>query len=84
MHHFVPGIGMIAATGGAGILFRTDSTGVWLSAPFGSGLALALDEVALLVNRKNAYWTSERLAFVQAAVAAVTLTVRIHARARQG
>ncbi|MDQ6818917.1 MAG: hypothetical protein M3076_01035 [Actinomycetota bacterium] len=63
VHHFVPGIGIIAAAGAAGILSRTDNTGVWLSTPFGTGLAFTLDELALLLNRKNAYWTSERFAF---------------------
>ncbi len=85
VHHFVPGIGAIAATGAAGILSHTGRTGVWLSVPFGCGLALTLDELALLVNRKNAYWTSERFAFSQAGLAAITalgLAGRVHARAR--
>ncbi len=86
MHHFVPGIGIIAAAGAAGILSRTDDTGVWLSAPFGSGLALTLDELALLLDRKNAYWTSERFALSQAAFATAVglgLTARVYARGRQ-
>lgn len=85
VHHFVPGVGVVAAAGGAGILSRADTIGVLLSAPFGSGLALTLDEVALLVNRKNPYWTSQKLALSEAALAAITalsLAARIYARGR--
>ena len=86
VHHFVPGIGIIAASGGAGVLTRADVAGVWLSATFGAGLALTLDEVALLLRRENAYWTSERLALSQAGVAAATalgVGARVYRRGSQ-
>jgi hypothetical protein len=87
VHHFVPGIGIVAALGATAILSSTDRTATWLSAPFGTGLALTLDELALLLNRKNAYWTSERFAFSQAAVSgaiALGLTGHVYLGAPQG
>ena len=55
--------------------------------PFGTGIALTTDEIALLVKRNNPYWDSETSALVQAAaLTAATLAARFHrkesARAR--
>jgi hypothetical protein len=84
VHHFLPGIGLAFATGSAAIMARSDGREFWLSLPFGTGVALTMDEIALLVQRDNPYWDSETLALVQAgaaALAAATLAARFH---RQG
>jgi hypothetical protein len=84
VHHFLPGMGLAFATGGAAIMARSDGREFWLSLPFGTGVALTMDEIALLVQRDNPYWDSETLALVQAgaaALAAATLAARFH---RQG
>ncbi len=62
IHHFVPGIGLIAAAGAVAIATRDDGLELPLSMPFGVGSALTLDEAALLVGRNNAYWASENFA----------------------
>lgn len=54
MHHFLPGIAIAFATGATGIL--THRRGFRLSLPFGSGVALTLDELPLLLGRDNPYW----------------------------
>lgn len=69
-HHFLPGIGVAYGVGGTAVL--THRRGFWLSLPFGSGVALTLDELALLLGADDAYWGSERLALVQAAAAAAS------------
>ena len=71
VHHYLPGLGLAFASGGIAILARGDGRGVGLSLPFGVGVALTADEIALLVQRDNPYWDSQTFALVQAAVAAV-------------
>ena len=81
VHHYLPGIGLALAAGGAAILTRTDGRELWLSLPFGAGAGLTLDELALLVERDNPYWDSERFALIQsgaAALAAAALAARFH------
>ena len=83
VHHFLPGIALALAAGGAAILTRMDGREFWLSLPFGTGAGLTLDEIALLVRRDNPYWDSETLALSQAAVAALAATAlaaRFHRR----
>jgi hypothetical protein len=59
------------AAGGTAIMARTDGREFWLSLPFGIGVGLTADEIALLAKRDNPYWDSETLALTQAAVAAL-------------
>lgn len=54
-----------------------------LSAPFGTGVGLTLDEICLLVQADNPYWGSEKFALLQgavAALAAIALAIRFHYR----
>jgi hypothetical protein len=84
VHHFLPGMGLAFATGGAAIMARCDGREFWLSLPFGTGVGLTVDEIALLVERDNPYWDSETFALAgagAAALAAATLAARFH---RQG
>ncbi|MDP9344344.1 MAG: hypothetical protein M3P44_01225 [Actinomycetota bacterium] len=79
VHHFLPGIAIAFATGATGIL--NHRRGFWLGLPFGSGVALTLDELPLLLGGDNPYWGHERLALTQgtaAASAAAGLTTRFY------
>lgn len=69
IHHFFPGMLIATAAGTVGILARDDGRECWLSWPYGLGAALIFDEVALLVDRDNAYWRSEGVALAQGATA---------------
>jgi hypothetical protein len=76
-------MGLALAAGGTAILTRTDGREFWLGLPFGTGAGLTLDELALLVERDNPYWDSERFALIQsaaAALAAAALAARFHRR----
>lgn len=87
VHHFVPGMGLAFTAGGAAIMVRTDGREVWLGLPFGTGVALTVDEIALLLKRDNPYWDSETFALGQAAVAALAaaaLVGRFHRRGARG
>lgn len=78
VHHFVPGVAIAFAAGGAAILTHQQRA-FGLSLPFGVGAGLTLDELEVMVGRDNPYWGSEGLALAQSAVAgagAVTLALR--------
>jgi hypothetical protein len=59
IHHFVPGIALAFVAGGVGLLSRDEGIEPWLAIPFGAGVALTLDESALLLELEDVYWTEE-------------------------
>ena len=68
IHHFIPGAILSFAAGGVAIAFRPEGPDRYLAIPFGTGIALVLDEAALLLELEDVYWTEEgalsvRLAF---------------------
>jgi hypothetical protein len=65
IHHFVPGILLAFGAGGAAILTRREELEPWLALPFGAGVALTLDESALLLQLDDVYWTEEGVVSVQ-------------------
>ena len=83
IHHFVPGIALAFASGGAAIVSRNADLEPWLAIPFGAGMGLTLDESALLLELDDVYWTEEGILSVQvslavaALLAAVALVVRV-------
>jgi hypothetical protein len=84
VHHFIPGIGLGFATGGAAILTRDDGLDRWLSLPFGTGLGLTTDELGLLLEGSNPYWGSETFALAQCATASVTAAAMAAVFIRRG
>ena len=59
IHHFVPGITLAFLSGGVALLTRDEGLEPWLAIPFGAGVALTLDESALLLELEDVYWTEE-------------------------
>jgi hypothetical protein len=73
IHHFLPG-GIIAlAAGGVAIGTKSEATNKYLALPFGVGVALVLDESALLLELDDVYWTEEGVLSVQIAFAAIAM-----------
>ncbi len=73
IHHFLPG-GIIAlAAGGVAIGTKSEATNKYLAFPFGVGVALVLDESALLLELDDVYWTEEGVLSVQIAFAAIAM-----------
>jgi hypothetical protein len=73
IHHFLPG-GVIALTaGGVAIGTKGDKLDKYLAFPFGVGVALVLDESALLLELDDVYWTEEGVLSVQIAFAAMAM-----------
>jgi hypothetical protein len=77
IHHFVPGFLLAFVAGGVSIAFPREELDRWLAIPFGAGVALVLDEAALLLQLEDVYWTEEgvlslQLSFATAAMLAAT------------
>jgi hypothetical protein len=67
LHHLVPGILASLASATAIIAFRPgDDSMLLLSALFGVGAALTLDEFALILHLEDVYWTKEGRSSVEA------------------
>ena len=71
IHHFVPGILLAFISGGASVVSRNKSLDPWLAVPFGTGVALTLDESALLLKLDDVYWTEEGVVSVQISLATI-------------
>ena len=89
IHHFVPGIVLAFGSGGAAVLARAEWLDPWLALPFGVGVALTLDESALLLKLDDVYWSEEGIVSVQitmaalASLSAAALGVRVLRRGEQ-
>jgi nucleotide-binding universal stress UspA family protein len=72
IHHFVPGI-VVAFVSGGGALVVDERHREWLAVPFGMGLALTLDEWALLLELADVYWSEEGIVSLQATMGTTAL-----------
>jgi hypothetical protein len=77
IHHFVPGIALAFLAGGVSVVSRRASLDAWLAIPFGTGVALTLDESALLLKLDDVYWTEEGVVSVQISLAALAMASAI-------
>ena len=83
IHHFVPGIVLAFLAGGISVVSRNEELDPWLALPFGVGVALTLDESALLLELDDVYWTEGGIVSVQitlgglALISSVGLAVRV-------
>jgi len=82
IHHFVPGIAIAFLAGAAGLLTRDEGLEPWLAIPFGAGMALTLDESALLLELEDVYWTEEGVLSLYLSSAAAALLGLIAASRR--
>ena len=64
VHHFVPGVTLVFASGGGAIVAPRTRWAPWLGVPFGVGAAMALDEGPRLMGQ-DLYWSRENLLFAQ-------------------
>ena len=90
IHHFVPGILLAFAAGGAGLVAENEALEKTLAVPFGVGIGLTFDEAALLLDLRDVYWTHEgvlsvQLSFGAAAILGATiLGLRMFRRGERG
>jgi urease accessory protein UreE len=55
------------------VVSRREELDPWLAIPFGVGVALTLDESALLLKLDDVYWTEDGIVSVQISLAAVAM-----------
>ncbi|MFD5102802.1 hypothetical protein [Streptomyces albidochromogenes] len=89
LHHYVWGILLLAAVGAAGLVERSARARAWMGLAYGVGLALVVDEAALLISLEDVYWDTEggvsiALAIALIAVAGSVLAVTRGRRAGGG
>jgi hypothetical protein len=83
IHHFVPGIALAFVAGGISVVSRNEQLDALLAVPFGAGVALTLDESALLLELEDVYWTERGVVSVQISLvtllmlSAVVVTLRV-------
>ncbi len=73
VHHFVPGIVLAFLAGGVSVASRNESLDPWLALPFGVGVALTLDESALLLELDDVYWSERGIVSVQITLSAMLM-----------
>ena len=73
IHHFVPGVAISLSAGGAAISSRREDVDRWMAIPFGAGVALVLDESALMIELEDVYWSQKGVLSIHAAFAATTI-----------
>jgi hypothetical protein len=90
IHHFIPGAVLSFAAGGVAIAFRPEGPDRYLAIPFGTGIALVLDEAALLLELEDVYWSEEgamsvRLAFtVLGLLGAIAYAIQVRRAGQPG
>jgi hypothetical protein len=60
LHHYLPGIALLTAAGAFGVAgSRKLTVHCLIGATYGAGCALIADELPLLINLRDVYWTRE-------------------------
>jgi hypothetical protein len=73
VHHFIPGIAMAFLAGGVSVASKNEALDAWLAVPFGAGVALTLDESALLLELDDVYWSERGIVSVQITLSAMLM-----------
>jgi hypothetical protein len=73
LHHYVWGILLLAAVGVAGLVQRSARTRAWMGLAYGVGLALVVDEAALLISLEDVYWDTEGGVSIALAIAVIAI-----------
>ncbi|MFG3509252.1 hypothetical protein ACGF5F_27535 [Streptomyces sp. NPDC047821] len=73
LHHYVWGILLLAGVGGAGLAERSVRARAWMGLGYGVGLALVVDEAALLISLEDVYWDTEGGVSIALAIAVIAI-----------
>ncbi len=73
IHHYVYGILLLIAVSVLGVAERSPKLRMWMGLAFGIGLALVVDEAALLIELKDVYWSG--FGAVSVAIAVIIIGV---------
>ncbi|MFD3515745.1 hypothetical protein [Streptomyces sp. NPDC058657] len=86
LHHYVWGILLLALAGAVGLVHRSACTRAWTGLAYGVGLALIVDEAALLISLEDVYWDTEGGISIALALAVIAVagSVLVFTRGRHG
>ncbi|MER7107247.1 hypothetical protein [Streptomyces sp. NPDC000229] len=73
LHHYVWGILLLVAVGAAGLARRSARARAWMGLGYGVGVALVVDEAALLISLEDVYWDTEGGVSIALAIAVITI-----------
>jgi hypothetical protein len=73
VHHYLWGILLMTAVAVSGLVERSTGWRAWMGFALGVGLALVVDEIALLVELKDVYWSGAGAVSVGAGVILIGL-----------
>ncbi|MET9543817.1 hypothetical protein ABZY36_00685 [Streptomyces sp. NPDC006627] len=82
IHHYVWGILLLAAVGAAGLAERSARARAWMGLAYGVGLALIVDEAALLISLEDVYWDTEGGVSIALAIAVIAVAGSVLAMTR--
>ncbi|MEU3459176.1 hypothetical protein ABZ721_04360 [Streptomyces sp. NPDC006733] len=82
IHHYVWGILLLAVVGAVGLVHRTARVRAWMGLAYGVGLALILDEAALLISLEDVYWDTEGGISIALAVTVIAVAGSVLAATR--
>lgn len=71
LHHYLWGILLVIGMAVFGLVDRNGQVRTWMGLALGVGLALIVDEAALLITLKDVYWSTQSWASVAVAVVIV-------------
>ncbi|MET3807636.1 hypothetical protein ABIB25_004663 [Nakamurella sp. UYEF19] len=72
IHHYLWGIGLLAGVGGMAVRGNTLKPHATVPLAYGAGLALIVDEFALLLDLKDVYWAEEGRVSVDLGISAIS------------
>ncbi|MFF9899368.1 hypothetical protein [Streptomyces longispororuber] len=73
IHHYVWGILLLTVVGAAGLADRSARVRAWMGLAYGVGLALVVDEAALLISLEDVYWDTEGGISIALAIAVIAV-----------
>jgi hypothetical protein len=73
IHHFVWGILLLIGVAAFGLVDREAAARRWMGIAFGIGLALVVDEAALLIELRDVYWN--RIGAVSVGIAVLIIAI---------
>ncbi|MGC5360352.1 hypothetical protein ACPXCE_01510 [Streptomyces sp. DT24] len=83
IHHYVWGILLLVGVGAAGLVERSARARAWLGLAYGIGLALVLDEAALLISLEDVYWDTEGGVSIALAIGVIAIAGSVLAVTRE-
>jgi hypothetical protein len=84
LHHYLWGILLLVGVAFFGLVDRSPRARAWMGAALGVGLALIVDEAALLITLKDVYWRTQGWGSVAIAVVLISVAGSVLMFSRSG